>query len=274
MSIYAIGDVQGCYDELQRLLEAIRFDPSKDKLWFAGDLVNRGPKSLQVLRFVKSLGSRAVSVLGNHDLHLLALSQGNRSHNKYGSLKEIIEAPDSHELIEWLRHRPMMIHHRKRGYSLVHAGVAPQWDLDTAIACAHELEEVLRGPKFAKFCKVIYGDLPDLWSESLEGMERLRFITNCFTRLRYCTPDGRISLLDKGPPGTQTNGSIPWFEAPGRLTRGDRILFGHWSTLGYHQNANVCCLDSGCLWGGKLTALRLRKHKPPKPYQVACQVRG
>ncbi|MEW8505656.1 MAG: symmetrical bis(5'-nucleosyl)-tetraphosphatase [Candidatus Thiodiazotropha sp.] len=274
MSIYAIGDIQGCYDELQRLLEEIRFDPAKDKLWFAGDLVNRGPNSLQVLRFVKSLGSRANTVLGNHDLHLLALSQGNRSHNQFGSLKEIIEAPDSQELIEWLRHRPMMIHHKKRGYSLVHAGLPPQWDLDTAIACAGELEETLRGPNFTKFTKVIYGDLPDLWSEKLEGMDRLRFITNCFTRLRYCTPDGRISLQDKGPPGTQTNGSIPWFRTPGRLTKGDRILFGHWSTLGYHMSDKVCCIDTGCQWGGKLTALRLRKHKPPKPYQIACQVRN
>jgi bis(5'-nucleosyl)-tetraphosphatase (symmetrical) len=273
MSIYAIGDIQGCYDELQRLLEKIDFDPSKDKLWFAGDLVNRGPKSLQVLRFVKSLGDRAVTVLGNHDLHLLALSQGNRSHNKYGTLKEILDAPDKLELIEWLRHRPMMAHHAKKGFSMVHAGLPPQWDLATAMACAQELETVLRGDKFGQFCQVMYGDKPDLWSHKLNGMARLRFITNCFTRLRYCTRDGRISLADKGPPEEQSNGVIPWFDVPGRLTKNERILFGHWSTLGYRQTANVCSLDSGCFWGGKLTALRLRKTKPSEPYQVSCPLK-
>ncbi|MES9923154.1 MAG: symmetrical bis(5'-nucleosyl)-tetraphosphatase [Candidatus Thiodiazotropha endolucinida] len=273
MSIYAIGDIQGCYDELQRLLEKIRFDPSKDKLWFAGDLVNRGPKSLQVLRFVKSLGDQAITVLGNHDLHLLALSQGNRSHYKYGSLKDILEAQDRQELIDWLRHRPMMAHHKKKGYSMVHAGLPPQWDLNTALKCARELENILRGPKFGKFCQAMYGDQPDLWSENLEGMDRLRFITNCFTRLRYCSRDGRISLNEKGPPEAQNNGAIPWFEAAGRRTKNDRIIFGHWSTLGYRQSANICCLDSGCFWGGELTALRLRKNKPAKPYQISCPIK-
>jgi bis(5'-nucleosyl)-tetraphosphatase (symmetrical) len=273
MPIYAIGDIQGCYDELQRLLHKIRFEPSKDKLWFAGDLVNRGPKSLQVLRFVKSLGDRAVTVLGNHDLHLLALSQGNRSHNKYGALKDILEAPDRVELIEWLRHRPMMVHHRKKGYSMVHAGLSPQWDLATAISCARELESVLRGPGFGKFCQQMYGDQPDLWSDDLDNMDRLRYITNCFTRMRYCTREGRISLKEKGPPNEQRNGIIPWFEVCGRLTREERILFGHWSTLGYQQRGKVYCLDSGCFWGDKLTALRLRKKRPPKPYQIACPVK-
>ncbi|MCU7892796.1 MAG: symmetrical bis(5'-nucleosyl)-tetraphosphatase [Candidatus Thiodiazotropha sp. (ex Ustalcina ferruginea)] len=272
MPIYAIGDVQGCYNELQRLLERIHFDPAKDKLWFAGDLVNRGPNSLKVLRFVKSLGSRAVTVLGNHDLHLLALSQGNRSHDKFGTLKDILQAPDRHELIDWLRHRPMMVHHKKKGYSMLHAGLPPQWDLNAAMACARELEETLRGPKFQKFCKVMYGDKPDLWRDDLSGMDRLRFITNCFTRLRYCTRDGRLSMQDKGSPDAQTNGSIPWFKSPRRLTKKDRILFGHWSTLGYRQTGNVCCLDSGCFWGGKLTALRLRKKKLPKPIQLSCPV--
>ncbi len=273
MAIYAIGDVQGCYDELQRLLDKIRFDPSSDRLWFAGDLVNRGPDSLQVLRFVKSLGSSAQTVLGNHDLHLLALSQGNRSHARHGTLREIIEAPDGAELIEWLRRSPLMLHHEKKGYSLIHAGLPPQWDLQTATACARELEETLRGPGFEAFCQAIYGDQPDLWAEELAGMERLRYITNCFTRMRYCTADGRLSLMDKGPPGTQSKGAIPWFEVPGRLTAGDRILFGHWSTLGYKRSANVHCLDSGCFWGGSLTALRLRKRKPPKPYQISCPLR-
>jgi bis(5'-nucleosyl)-tetraphosphatase (symmetrical) len=274
MSIYAIGDIQGCHDALQRLLEKIRFDPSKDKLWFAGDLVNRGPASLSVLRFVKSLGERAVTVLGNHDLHLLAISQGNLSHNKNGTLNDILQAPDRVELIEWLRHRPLMVHHEKKGYSMVHAGLSPQWDFATAMDCARELETVLRGPAFSKFCHAMYGDKPERWSKNLDGMERLRYITNCFTRLRYCTRDGRISLKEKGPPQEQRNGVIPWFEVEGRMTQGERILFGHWSTLGYRQIGNLYCLDSGCFWGGKLTALRLRKKRAPKPYQITCPIKG
>lgn len=274
MAIYALGDIQGCYDELQRLLSKIRFDPSKDKLWFAGDLVNRGPKSLQVLRFVKSLGDQAVTVLGNHDLHLLALSQGNLSHNKKGTLKRVLEAPDRVELIEWLRHRPIMVQHEKKGYCMVHAGLPPQWDLATAMGCARELETVLRGPGFNRFCHEMYGDKPDLWSQDLDGMDRLRYITNCFTRMRYCTREGRISLKEKGPPIEESSAIIPWFEAPGRLAEKERILFGHWSTLGYRQAGRAYCLDSGCFWGGKLTALRLRKKRPPKPYQIDCSVKG
>ncbi len=270
MAIYAIGDVQGCYDELMALLKKVAFNPDSDRLWFAGDLVNRGPKSLEVLRFVRSLGDRAVTVLGNHDLHLLALSQGNRSHYKHGSLDSVLNAPDSHELIDWLRHRPVMYHHEKRGYSLIHAGLAPQWDLATARACAEELETTLRGPGLHAFCHQMYGNLPDRWSDELSGMDRLRFITNAFTRLRYCTRDGRLSMSDKGAPGSQSNGVLPWYQVPERATRNDRILFGHWSTLGYRQVDNVWCLDSGCLWGGRLTALRLRKTQKPKPLQFSC----
>jgi bis(5'-nucleosyl)-tetraphosphatase (symmetrical) len=270
MAIYAIGDVQGCYDELMSLLKKIDFNADSDRLWFAGDLVNRGPKSLEVLRFVKSLGDRAVTVLGNHDLHLLALTQGNSSHYKHSTLDAVLAAPDRLELIEWLRHRPVMYHHEKRGYSLIHAGLPPQWDLATAHACAHELEETLRGPNFHRFCQEMYGNQPDLWHDALEGMERLRFITNAFTRLRFVTPEGRLSMRDKGAPGSQSNGSLPWYEAPGRATRNDRILFGHWSTLGFRQLGNVWCLDSGCLWGGGLTALRLRKTRKPKPIRFSC----
>ncbi|MES9853727.1 MAG: symmetrical bis(5'-nucleosyl)-tetraphosphatase [Candidatus Thiodiazotropha sp. L084R] len=273
MAIYAIGDVQGCYDELQRLLELIHFDPAKDKLWFAGDLVNRGPKSLKVVRYIKSLGNRAVSVLGNHDLHLLALSQGNTSHQKHGCLTEILDAPDSNELIDWLRHRPVMYHHHKRGYSMIHAGLPPQWDLNTALKCAGELESTLRGAGFHDYCHNMYGNKPDKWKESLGGIERLRFITNCFTRLRYCTKDGHLSMRDKGPPEQHLNGSVPWYAAAERKTKNDRILFGHWSTLGYRQINNVWSLDSGCFWGGQLTALRIRKHKSPKPYHLPCSSR-
>ncbi|MEW8628200.1 MAG: symmetrical bis(5'-nucleosyl)-tetraphosphatase [Candidatus Thiodiazotropha sp.] len=273
MAIYAIGDVQGCYDELQQLLELIRFDAAKDKLWFAGDLVNRGPKSLQVVRFIRSLGNRAVCVLGNHDLHLLAISQGNRTHQKHGSLMDILDAPDGQELIDWLRHRPVMVHHAKRNISMVHAGLPPQWDLKTALSCARELETTLRGPGFHDFCQQMYGDKPDKWRNELTGMERLRFITNCFTRLRYCTRDGRLSMRDKGAPEQHLNASIPWYAVPGRKSRHDKILFGHWSTLGYRQIDNVWSLDSGCFWGGQLTALKLRKRKPPKPYHLSCPAR-
>jgi bis(5'-nucleosyl)-tetraphosphatase (symmetrical) len=270
MAIYAIGDVQGCYDDLRRLLDRIEFNPDKDRLWFAGDLVNRGPQSLEVLRYVKSLGERAVTVLGNHDLHLLALSQGNRSHYKHGSLDEILHAPDRRDLIDWLRHRPMMYHHEKKGYCLLHAGLPPQWDIATALRLAGELEATLQGPGFHAFCQHMYGNEPARWSEALTGMDRLRFITNCFTRLRYCNRDGSLAMKEKGAPGSQSSGVIPWFEMPARASRKQRILFGHWSTLGYHEGDNVWAIDTGCLWGGKLTALRLRKLKKPKPVHLPC----
>jgi bis(5'-nucleosyl)-tetraphosphatase (symmetrical) len=271
MAIYAIGDIQGCYDDLQRLLSLIEFNPEDDKLWFAGDLVNRGPQSLEVIRFIKSLGERAISVLGNHDLHLLALSQGNRSHYKHGTLEDILHAPDHIELIEWLRHRPLMYHNKKRGYSLVHAGLPPPCEIAPALKRSAELEATLRGPGFHHFCQVMYGNDPDIWSDNLTGIDRLRFITNCFTRVRFCTQDGRLALKEKGAPGSQNNGTLPWFKLKERASRNSRILFGHWSTLGYYVGENVWSLDTGCLWGGKLTALKLSKKYDPKPIHMPCQ---
>jgi len=270
MGVYAIGDLQGCYDEFQRLLELIEFNPEKDKLWLAGDLVNRGPKSLQVLRFIKSLGNSAITVLGNHDLHLLALSQGNQRHYKHGSLADILHAPDRDELIHWLRHQYLMYHNKVLGYSLVHAGLPPQWDIPCALLRARELEVVLQGAGFHDFCHAMYGNEPVQWSEDLMGMDRLRFITNCFTRLRYCTSDGRLALREKGAPGSQNSNILPWFEATGRASRQDRIIFGHWSTLGYHTANNVWAIDTGCLWGGQLTALKIRKNKKPRPIHLPC----
>ena len=271
MAVYAIGDVQGCYDELQRLLDKIEFDPAQDKLWFAGDLVNRGPHSLETLRFVKGLGKRAITVLGNHDLHLLAISQGNIKHkSKDHTLDPILEAKDREELLHWLRHRPLMHHSEKRGISLIHAGLPPQWDIPTALKCARELEAVLASDDFHDYCHLMYGNEPTHWSEDLEGMDRLRFITNCFTRLRYCDNSGGLALKEKGPPGSQNSAYTPWFEVPGRASGKDKILFGHWSTLGYRHEGNVWALDTGCLWGGKLTALRLSKHMSPTPYQWDC----
>lgn len=258
MATYVIGDVQGCFDELQRLLEKVRFDERQDVLWFAGDLVNRGPKSLEVLRFVKSLGERAITVLGNHDLHLLAtISNGVQFKQKSG-LQPIVDAPDRDELLEWLCHQPLLHTDPANGYCMVHAGLPPQWDLTTARSCAQEMESVLaNAQRREQFFSVMYGDQPDLWGEDLGGYDRLRFITNCFTRLRFCTGEGRLALDEKGAPGFARKGLLPWFMVPGRKTANIKILFGHWSMLGYHHSNNTWALDTGCLWGGELSALRI-----------------
>lgn len=271
MAIYAIGDVQGCYDELMRLLEQINFDPAKDKLWFAGDLVNRGPHSLEVLRFVKGLGKKAITVLGNHDLHLLAISEGNIKHkSKDHTLDSILQAKDRDELLHWLRHQPLMHHSSKYGFSMIHAGLPPQWDIPSALGHARELEKVLQGDGFHYFCINMYGNEPSAWSDKLKGIERLRFITNCFTRMRFCYPTGNLALKEKGKPDMRGSKLKPWFSLPNRASRKDRIIFGHWSTLGYLAQDNIWALDTGCLWGGKLTALKLRKDKPPRPSNIKC----
>jgi len=258
VSTYAIGDIQGCYRELQALLERIAFEPSRDRLWFAGDLVNRGPASLEVLRFVESLGEGAVTVLGNHDLHLLALWRDRQRHSKESdTLQAILEAPDRDRLLEWLRHRPLLHMDAGLGHLLVHAGLSPQWDMATAAACAGELEAVLRGASFETFLEHMYGNKPRRWSPQLGGWERLRYSVNCFTRLRYCAPDGTLEFGQKGPLGTQEPPYIPWFQVPGRPDPGLTVVFGHWSALGLYRGDGVCALDTGCLWGGALTALRL-----------------
>jgi bis(5'-nucleosyl)-tetraphosphatase (symmetrical) len=270
MSIYAIGDIQGCADELHRLLDRLRFDPARDRLWFTGDLVNRGPGSLEVLRLVHSLDACSVVVLGNHDLHLLALASGNTKHAKKSNLGAVLEAPDRDALLHWLRHRPLMHHDATRGFTLVHAGLPPQWSLAEALAGARELEEVLRGPRYREYLFAMYGNEPGRWSPHLAGMERLRYITNCLTRLRYCTADGTLALKEKGTLATRPKSLIPWFQCPERKTRGDRIIFGHWSSLGYWDKDNVWGIDSGCLWGGHLTALRVRKRQPLEPIHLPC----
>ncbi len=270
MATYAIGDIQGCYDELRRLLERIRFDPARDRLWLVGDLVNRGPRSVDVLRFVKGLGERAISVLGNHDLHLLAVASGLTPNTPEESLEDVLAARDRDEILHWLRHRPLMHRDRHLGYSLLHAGLPPQWDIPSALERAAEVEAVLRGPDYPSFLAAMYGNRPRRWSDDLVGLDRLRFITNCFTRLRYCDRLGNLSLKDKGAPGSQQPPFMPWFEVPGRASAAERIIFGHWSTLGYLHVGNVWALDSGCLWGGSLTALRLKRHGPGKPVQWSC----
>lgn len=269
MAVYAIGDIQGCHEELLQALEAVGFDPALDRLWSVGDLVNRGPDSLAVLRFFRDLGDSAVCVLGNHDLHLLALAAGNPKHAGEGGLQDVLHAPDRDELLHWLRHRPLAHHDAELGFLMVHAGLPPQWDLATTLACAGEVGAVLRGDTHRDYFMHMYGNKPDLWDPRLSGMERWRFTTNCLTRLRYCTLDGRLALKEKGRPGSQGAERVPWFEHPERASRGLRIVFGHWSTLGYLARNNVWAIDTGCLWGGSLTLLRLDA-SPPRPSAVPC----
>ena len=261
MAVYAIGDIQGCFDELQNLLTHIQYDQNRDILWFCGDLVNRGAKSLQTLRFVRDLGERAITVLGNHDLHLLAVHAGVKK-DKKDMLSDILNANDAEELIDWLRCRPLLHHDEQLGYTLIHAGLPPQWNLKQARIYARELESVLRSDRYRDFLNVMYGDHPDNWKPELTGWDRLRFICNCLTRLRYCHVDGHLALEEKGEPGRQASGNIPWFEMVDRASVDAQIIFGHWSTLGSYHVPGIYALDSGCVWGGELTALRIDIPEP------------
>ncbi|ALG68861.1 symmetrical bis(5'-nucleosyl)-tetraphosphatase [Beggiatoa leptomitoformis] len=260
MSTYAIGDIQGCYKQLQALLTLIKFNPDQDKLWFTGDLVNRGPQSLEVLRFVKGLGDKAVTVLGNHDTHLLFIANGHpECLQAQDTLETVLQAPDCHELLDWLRCRPLLHHDDKLGFTLIHAGLPPQWDFVQTRACAQEVEEALRSPRYDEYLQHIHGNKPKQWSKSLKGYDRLRFILNCFTRLRYCSSDGTLNMKKKNAPSTNdpNDPDQPWFLLPNRASQDMRIIFGHWATLGLHLSDNIFALDTGCLWGGCLTAMRL-----------------
>lgn len=260
MATYAIGDVQGCFKQLKQLLKHINFDPSADRLRFAGDLINRGPRSLEVLRFVRDLGDSATSVLGNHDLHLLAVANGHRKASKSDTLQDILEAEDCDELLAWLQRLPLMHENPSSGLVMVHAGLSPQWSLETARACARELEAVIQGPKLQGFLKHMYGTEPLRWEKNLKGYDRLRYITNAFTRMRYCRKDGSLDFQEKKPPGRQAKGLLPWFAVPGRRNLGVPIVFGHWATLQIEKDLDpgydVHHVDTGCVWGGTLTALR------------------
>lgn len=267
MPTYAIGDIQGCYDQLRDLLNHIGFNRKQDKLWFAGDLVNRGPKSLKTLRFIKNLGDSAISVLGNHDLHVIAIARGFAKPGKKDQIKKLMKADDRDELLTWLLERPLLHHDTGLGMTLIHAGLPPQWDLDTARACAREVEAVLRGPDPDRFFKHMYGNKPRKWNPELEGWDRLRFITNSLTRLRYCDDKGRMCLTAKGAPGSQPKPYIPWFQVPDRLSKDMEIIFGHWSTLGEVSAPGIHALDTGCLWGGELTALRLEDRQR---FSIGC----
>jgi bis(5'-nucleosyl)-tetraphosphatase (symmetrical) len=269
MALYAIGDIQGCDTALGALLEAIGFSADRDRLWFVGDIVNRGPESLQALRRIRSMGDAATVVLGNHDLHLLAIAYGEAEVKSGDTLDEILAAPDRNDLLEWLLHRPLMHEEHALNLSLVHAGLPPQWDIPTARSCAREVEQALKKDP-ARLLEMMYGDEPSRWDEALAGAERLRFIVNCFTRLRYVDADGRLALRVKGSPNKpQSKQLIPWFEAPGARWHGPRVVFGHWSTLGFLNTSAVASLDTGCVWGGSLTALRL-DDVHAAPVQVAC----
>jgi bis(5'-nucleosyl)-tetraphosphatase (symmetrical) len=250
MATYAIGDVQGCFDELQALLERVGFDHARDRLWFVGDLVNRGPKSLQALRFVKELGDRAIVVLGNHDLHLLTQHEGFERKRKDDTFDDVLAAPDANELVNWLRSRPMM--HVEGNFAMVHAGLLPQWTIEKSLLLAHEVERALRAPNYRDFLANMYGSKPERWDDTLAGWDRLRVIVNAMTRMRFCSPDGVMEFRSNGvePPA----GYRAWYQA-----RADdkSIVFGHWSAQGLKLSDRIAALDSGCVWGGALSALRL-----------------
>lgn len=266
MALYAIGDLQGCIAPLERLLEEIRFDHAVDRLWFVGDLVNRGPDSLACLRFVKALGDRAITVLGNHDLHLLSIAEGVSKVKHRDTLDEVLRASDRDELLAWLRHRPLM--HVDGRFALVHAGLVPEWTIEKARSLAAEVEAMLRSADHVELLANMYGDEPARWSDGLRGMERLRVVINAMTRLRVCDASGAMMLAFKGEPDEAPDERwIPWFDVPGRRSADTVIVCGHWSALGLKMRADLLSLDSGCVWGRQLSAVRLEDRAL---FQASC----
>jgi len=270
MATYAVGDIQGCYDELQQLLATIHFDPRTDVLWCAGDVVNRGPRSLDVLRFLRNLGDHAVVVLGNHDLHLLRLAYGYTELSRPGdSLVSVLDAPDSAELINWLRTRPLMHYDVELNIAMLHGGLPPQWSIEEAQHHAQKVETLLQSDLYCDFFANLPGNKPDEWSRRINGWDSIRYITNSFTRLRYCDAEGKLYLKMKTPPDLSNTHEIalPWFVHPNRRSRNTLIIFGHWASLGFYQGHNVYGLDSGCVWGGQLTTIRLEDQRK---FSVPC----
>jgi len=266
MATYAIGDIQGCFDSLLRLLDQCAFDPAHDRLWLVGDLVNRGPKSLETLRFIKGLGEAALTVLGNHDLYLLMVAEGGaKQRGKDDTIQPILDAPDRDELLTWLRQQPLC--HTEKGYCLVHAGLLPQWTAMQARRLAGEVEAMLQGPQYREFIANMWGSKPDAWSDDLIGWERLRVVVNAMTRMRFCTVAGAMDFRVKGKIANAPAGYIPWFDIPWRKSAESVLVTGHWSALGLKLTDNLLALDSGCLWGGHLTAVRLEDRQV---FQVDC----
>lgn len=259
MATYVIGDVQGCHDSLLALVKKIRFRKGRDQLWFVGDIVNRGPRSLDTLRAIRGLGEAATVVLGNHDLYLLMVAAGWKKRGKDDTIQPILDAPDADQLLDWLASRPLM--HVAGRFAMVHAGLLPQWTIPQARALAGEVEAVLQGPGRQSFLADLAGNEPAAWSDALTGQDRLRCIVNAMTRMRFCSPSGQMEFKHKGPPANAPAGALPWFVIPGRARDSHTVLAGHWSALGLHQAPGFVGLDSGCLWGGKLTAYRLEDGK-------------
>lgn len=260
MSTYVIGDIQGCYDEMRYLLDQVSFDPATDQVWFVGDLINRGPKNLHTLRFVRSLGKSAVIVLGNHDLHFLAVSHGIRKPMRRDTFEDLLAAADFEEIVDWLRHLPLIHHDKKRNCIMVHAGLPPQWSLNKAISMAQEVEERLRGKNYVDFLAHMYGDEPDCWHDDLKGFDRLRVITNYFTRLRYCKKNGQMEFIHK--ENIAPKGFLPWFQYKRSKPEGLRIVFGHWASLeGETGVKDVFAMDTGCVWGRQMTLMNLKNQR-------------
>ncbi|HEX5418412.1 MAG TPA: symmetrical bis(5'-nucleosyl)-tetraphosphatase [Gammaproteobacteria bacterium] len=263
MTLYAIGDIQGCYGSFAALLERLRFDPGCDRLWLVGDLVNRGPDSLSVLRRVAELGPSVTTVLGNHDLHLLATAAGLRRMSPSDTLEQVLDAPDADELLDWLRRRPLLYYERTQDRALVHAGIPPEWDIDDALGHAAEVESLLRGPHWRYGLEVMYGNGPPKWTQDLEYASRVRYTINALTRMRFCARNGALDFERSGPPGSQPRELLPWFDVPSRKSASTHIVFGHWAALGVVRRADITALDSGCVWGGALTAIALENGRGP-----------
>ena len=272
MATYAVGDIQGCLFALENLLEKIHFDPKKDCLWLTGDLVNRGPQSLETLRFIKNLSNHQQIVLGNHDLHLLALAHGVYFEEPNSTLIPILKAKDRDELIDWLLHQPLLYHDEKTNYTMVHAGLAPNWDLNLAKKLALEVQNILQSEDREEYFQHMYGDEPIQWRDDLTGWERIRCIVNYFTRVRFCHPDGSLELKTKEnmkPNQNEGAGLIPWFKIPNRRNAHLKIIFGHWAALGgVTKTNNTFALDTGCVWGYALTAMRLEDQAR---FSVSCE---
>ena len=268
MATYVIGDIQGCFEAFKELLVTVAFNPARDRLWLAGDLVNRGENSIDTLRWCMAHDDHIVAILGNHDLHLLAVAEGFVPPHRNDTLAEILDAPDRAEVLDWLRRRPML--HRQGDWLMVHAGLLPEWTPDLAEALARELEAALRGPGYRDFLARMYGNEPRQWDPALSGQDRLRLVANVMTRIRYLHRDGGLEFLHKCAPAEAPAELLPWFDVPGRQSAGVKVLFGHWSTLGLLARADVVALDTGCLWGGQLSAIRL---EDARLFQVGCHPR-